>query len=128
MHICMDQGSQLGMAYCLPNLSVPDHYYTTPVPLSPLQLPFHPKPLQMPFDQEEALMLSSDHCGLYPLPALPFGGGHSAAAPATVCEKPTVGFMPNIEAEEVGTSVTARVGYEGVTACNGYSSNTWYVS
>ncbi|XP_037449740.1 probable WRKY transcription factor 12 [Triticum dicoccoides] len=126
MHICMDQGSQLGMAYCLPNLSVPDHYYTTPVPLSPLQLPFHPKPLQMPFDQEEALMLSSDHCGLYPLPALPLGSGHSAGAPAIVCEKPTVGFMPNIGAEEVGTSVTARVGYEGATACNGYSSNTWW--
>ncbi|KAI4980853.1 hypothetical protein ZWY2020_021342 [Hordeum vulgare] len=119
MHTCMDHGSQLGMAYCLPNLSVPDHYYTTPVPLSPLQLPSHSKPLQMPLDHEEAVMLSSDHCGLYPLPALPFGHGHSGAV---VSEKPAVGFIPNIGAEEVGTStVTARVGYEGATACN-----TWW--
>jgi hypothetical protein len=107
----MDQGSQLGMPYCLPNLhTVPDHYYTTPVvPLSPLQLPCHPKLLQMQqFDQdEEALMVSSDHCGLYPLPALPFGHRHSsAAAPshqseAIVCDKSTAGFMPSFWAEKV---------------------------
>ncbi|CAM0944999.1 unnamed protein product [Alopecurus aequalis] len=129
MHICMDQGSHLGMAYCLPNLHVPDHYYTTtPVPLSPLQLTCHPKLIHMSFDQdEEALMISSDHSGLYPLPALPFGHGDSratTAAPTILCEKPAAGFMPNIGAEEVGTSVTMRVGYEGAS-CNGYSGTWW---
>ena len=81
---------------------VPDHY-AFPLPLPPLQLPSsqpNNKPFQMPFDdvQEEAgnhagMLSSSDHCGLYPLQSLPFGG------------KPTaVGFMPScsaVGAEEV---------------------------
>lgn len=65
-------------------------------------------------------MLSSDHCGLYPLPVFPFG--HSGSAAAVVCEKPTAGLIPNIGAEEVGTSVT-KVGIESTT-CNG--SSTWW--
>uniref|UniRef100_A0ACD5YLY6 Uncharacterized protein n=1 Tax=Avena sativa TaxID=4498 RepID=A0ACD5YLY6_AVESA len=130
MHICMDQGSHLGMAYRLPNLhAVPDHYYTTSVPLSPLQLPCLPKLLQMSFDQEEeALLISSDQCALYPLPTLlAFSHGHSssATAPAVLGEKPTAGYMPNIGAEEVSTSVTTRVGYEGA-GCNGGYSGTWW--
>lgn len=94
------------MSACLPGFLVPDHY-AFPLPL-PLQLPSQPnnKLFQMPFDQEEADnhggMLSSDHCGLYPLPALPFGSSSGATA-ATACGgKPTAGVMPSIiGAEEV---------------------------
>lgn len=122
----MDQGIQLGMPYSLPNLHVPDHYYTTPIPLSPLELPCHPKLLQMQFDQnEEAFMISSEHCGLYPLPAL---CRHSSSAnhPAQtiVCEKPTADFVPSFGAEEVSTSVTMRAGFEGAS-CNGHAGTWW---
>ncbi|KAL5207515.1 hypothetical protein ABZP36_031950, partial [Zizania latifolia] len=78
----------------------------------------------MPFDQDEAgihgVMLPSDNCGLYPLPALPFG--HNCGA-AVALGKPTAaaGSMPNIGGcEEVTTSVT-KAGNES-TACNGSST------
>ena len=97
------EGGHLGA--CLPSFLVPDHYaYAFPLPL-PLQLPSQPnKLLQMPFDQEEAenhgVMPSSDHCGLYQLPALPLGC--SGAASAACGGKPTAGFMPStISADEV---------------------------
>ncbi|CAL4886360.1 unnamed protein product [Urochloa decumbens] len=109
------EGGQLGA--CLPNFFVPDHY-AFPLPL-PLQLPSQPsKLLQMPFDHDEAeshgVMLSSDHCGLYPLPALPLGS--SGAASAACDGKP--GFIPTtIGADEVCTSVTK--------VCND-SASTWW--
>ncbi|XP_062221050.1 probable WRKY transcription factor 57 [Phragmites australis] len=115
------EGGQLGT--CLPNFLVPDHYA---FPLPPqLQLPSQSKLLQMPFDQvEEAgnqgVTLSSDHCGLYPLPALPFGC--SGAAMAVCSGKPTAGLIPSIGPEEVCTSVTK--GCNESTTCNG--SSTWW--
>nr|ARO86290.1 hypothetical protein [Sorghum bicolor] len=121
------EGGQLSA--CLPGFLVPDHY-AFPLPL-PLQLPSSQNKLfQMPFvvDQEAETenhggggMPSSDHCGLYPLPALPFGSCSGAAGAATACGgKPTAGFMPSaIVAEEVCTSVTTKLG------CND-SNGTWW--
>ncbi|KAF8768760.1 hypothetical protein HU200_007320 [Digitaria exilis] len=113
-------GGQLGA--CLPSFLVPDHYAFPLLPL-PLQLPSQPnKLLQMPFDQQEegehhGLMLSSDHCGLYPLPSLPLGC--SGAASAACGGKPTTGFMPTtLGADEVCTSVTK--------GCNESASTTWW--
>ncbi|CAN6245354.1 unnamed protein product [Urochloa humidicola] len=112
------EGGQLGA--CLPSFFVPDHY-AFPLPL-PLQLPSQTsKLLQMPFNHDEAenhgVMLSSDHCGLYPLPALPLGC--SGAASAACDGKPTTaGFIPStIGADEVCTSVTK--------GCND-SGSTWW--
>ncbi|XP_062219801.1 probable WRKY transcription factor 57 [Phragmites australis] len=114
------EGGQLGT--CLPSFPVPDHY-VFPLPL-PLQLPSQPKLLQMPFDQVEAgnhgVMIASDHCGLYPLPALPFGC--SGVSTAVCSGKPTAGLMPSIGAEEVCTSVTK--GCNESIICNG--SSTWW--
>ncbi|KAK3158610.1 hypothetical protein QOZ80_2AG0139380 [Eleusine coracana subsp. coracana] len=115
------EGGQLGT--CLPSFVLPDSYaFSFPCP--PLQLPSQPRRLlQMPFDQGEAgnhgAMLASDQCGLYPLPALPFGC--SGAAAVASGGKLTAGFVPSV-VEEVCTSVT-KVSYESTT-CNG--SSTWW--
>ncbi|KAL6911700.1 hypothetical protein ACP4OV_000505 [Aristida adscensionis] len=125
------EGSQLGT--CHPSsFHVPDHYAFHLPP--PLQLPSQPKLLQMPlFDlQDEAgshgVMLSSNHGGLYQLPALPIGHSAAAAAAAAaaavaICGgKDTAASMASIGAEEVCTSLN-KVSNEGTTY-NG--SSTWW--
>ncbi|WVZ74394.1 hypothetical protein U9M48_022578 [Paspalum notatum var. saurae] len=87
-----------------------------------------------PFDHEEVEnhggpMVSSDHCGLYPLPGLPFGCSAGAMVTAACGGKPTAGFIHStIGAEEVSfppqvcTSVTAAKG------CSESGNSTWWKS
>ncbi|KAJ1280222.1 hypothetical protein BS78_04G214900 [Paspalum vaginatum] len=123
------EGGQLGA--CLPGFLVPDHYvFPLPLPLPlPLQLPGQPNKLfQMPFDHEAeaenhgGAMVSSDHCGLYPLPGLPFGCSAGAVATAACGGKPDAGFIHStVGADEVCTTVTAK-------GCNEIGSTIWWKS
>lgn len=90
------EGGQLGT--CLPSFALPDSYAFS-FPSAPLQQPSQPRRLlQMPFDGEagnHGATLSSDQCGLYPLPALSFVC--SGAAAVASGGKLAAGFMPSVE-------------------------------